>query len=698
MLVRICFPDGALHVTPTEGRRYQVHKVLGRGGFGTVYEAEMVSTGGFSKAVALKVLNREMDAVEGVAQRLRDEARLLGRLKHPAIVRVDDLVRLDGRWTVVMELLTGANLHQVLREVGPLPLGVAMEIAQVVAGALHGAHDRPGPEGRPMGVLHRDIKPSNIQITPLGEVKVLDFGVARASFGGREAQTHSLIFGSVGYMAPERLAGRDSHAGDVYALGVVTYEILAGRRLGTACSHPRLQASMIEEAVEELSRLHPDPDLRTLLTCALAFNPDDRPRARAFQRLARAVRTRHLDPWISDWAEEVMVRVMPALKTDAGRLTGHVLVEADQPRPGVWDNEKDVVGDEAQDLAQDLAQDRVPAPPTSAPAGPDPSPPTPRAPSETEDQVPPEPFGLPSQAVQPAVGASATPAAAEAAPEDKTLRVSPVLAERLLSGSPGDPTHFERVTHLSEVTPSGSTTLVEVPGTQALPADLRGSAEGERTSVFQATVRWPFAVGVGLGASAMVILVGAGLLSGAWSLPASETPAPPTAVTVADPVPAVAAPQAGVELPEEPVVEPVIPPAPAPSRRSPAVEAVPRAPSAGTPAPARAAPQEQPSPWGPMPAVTVPAPTAPGQTPPAAAIPAAAGVAVLGDALAVTLRGLAGDFAPGSVPAGHYAVMVTFAPGEPEKKALEIDLSPGQHLNLRCEADFGRCVVAETVP
>ncbi|MFH1463111.1 MAG: serine/threonine-protein kinase [Pseudomonadota bacterium] len=674
-------------MTAPEGRRYQVQKILGRGGFGTVYEAEMLSTGGFSKAVALKVLNREMDNVEGVAQRLRDEARLLGRLKHPAIVRVDDLVRLDGRWTVVMELLTGANLHQVLREVGPLPLGVAMEIAQIVAGALHSAHDRPGIEGRPMGVLHRDIKPSNIQITPLGEVKVLDFGVARASFGGRESQTRSLIFGSVGYMAPERLAGRDSHAGDVYSLGVVIYELLAGRRLGTACSHPRLQATMVEEALDELAKQHPDPDLRQLLSSALAFNPDDRPRARAFQRLARAVRARNLDPWLSDWSEEVMLQVMPSVKSDAGHLTGHVLVETDQTRDGIWDSDTE---DESGEVVA------VPTPtPIDMPAGP----PTHHSQPVPEEREPSDPLGLPPLPVRGGIGAPLPIAAAEAAPEDETLRMSPGLAERaiLVPDGPGDPTRFERVTHASELTPSSSTTLVEAAGTQALPGGQRGGPEGERTSIFKAKVRWPIAVGVGLGASVLVVLLGAGLLSGAWNLPAEEAAQP--AVTAPVPAAEPAPPAVEVDLPAEPVVEPVVPPEPAPVRRNPTPRSAPMAISepAAVPAPAPVpAPDEpaaeSPTLWGPMPAATIPPPAGSALASPTAGGPASpATVVVSGDARAVTLLGLAGGFGPGPVPPGHYTVMASFVEGEPAKSTMALDLRPGQQVVIDCRSGFDQC-------
>ena len=99
----------------SEGRRYQILGVIGKGGFGTVYKAQLLGEGGFKRTVALKVLNADMREMEDVASRLRDEARLLGLLRHRAILGVDGLVRLNGRWTVVMEFIDGADLGRVTR-------------------------------------------------------------------------------------------------------------------------------------------------------------------------------------------------------------------------------------------------------------------------------------------------------------------------------------------------------------------------------------------------------------------------------------------------------------------------------------------------------------------------------------------------------------------------------------------------------
>jgi serine/threonine-protein kinase len=168
----------------SSGRRYRIIAPIGRGGFGTVYRAELLGVSGFSRQVALKVLNPDIGEQLEVVQRFRDEARILGLVRHRAIVHVDGLTCLDGRWTVVMEYVEGVDLRAILAR-GPLPAGPALEIAAEVAGAIHAAYTRRLPNGELLRLLHRDLKPANIQVTADGEVKILDFGISRADFAGQ---------------------------------------------------------------------------------------------------------------------------------------------------------------------------------------------------------------------------------------------------------------------------------------------------------------------------------------------------------------------------------------------------------------------------------------------------------------------------------------------------------------------------------
>jgi serine/threonine protein kinase len=308
-----------------EGRQYRVMHVLGRGGFGTVYRAEMLGGSGFTRPVALKVLNPEVANVEDVAGRLRDEARLLGLLRHRAIVQVDSLILLDGHWAVVMEFVDGVDLRRLISRCGPVPAGAALEIAQEVASALHAAYDRPVPSRGRLHALHRDIKPSNIQITRAGEVKVLDFGVARAEFDTREAKTHSLVFGSTGYIAPERLFGIDTHAGDVYSLGVVLYESIAGAHLGALHREPGGFSAQVQAAIRPIRTATHCDGLADLLAECLSFEAENRPTAADVERRIRALRPSFAEPWLADWADEKISGFSQDCRD--GQLSGRVLTE-----------------------------------------------------------------------------------------------------------------------------------------------------------------------------------------------------------------------------------------------------------------------------------------------------------------------------------------------------------------------------------
>ena len=316
-------------------QQFQIIETVGKGGFGTVYRADMLGPGGFRKAVALKVLNEEMAQRGDFAERLRDEARILGLLNHRAIVRVDGLQQMDGRWTVVMEFVEGVDLKRVL-ERGPVPVGPALEMIEEVAGALSSAYSAVGSDGQTVHLLHRDIKPSNIHLTPRGEVKVLDFGVARADFQNRESETRSIFFGSVGYMAPERMDGIDSHAGDVYSLGVVLAELILGDTLGRSWANPDRHEKHRTDALHRLWAVCPDRELYDLVGQCLSYAPEHRPTAHDLARSLRGVRKRHGDVWLQDWAERVVPELMATRPKVDGKPSGGTLVGD----PGVVSSER----------------------------------------------------------------------------------------------------------------------------------------------------------------------------------------------------------------------------------------------------------------------------------------------------------------------------------------------------------------------
>lgn len=320
--------------TPT--RRFRFLRCLGWGGFGVVYLAEMASSSGFEKKVAVKVLKADVVDRERVARRLRDEGRLLGLLQHPAIVRADDLVQLAGQPAVVMEYVPGANLSLLIDRrfcSTMLPVSVVIYIVRRVASALDAAFHSPSPAtGEPLRVLHRDIKPSNIRVTPHGEVKILDFGIAHSGHHARESLTKDYQLGSMPYMAPEVMGGgKASAASDVYSLGVVLYELLNRGRLGWAGEVQAAHEAQIGTAMERLELDSCDKaeraELRALLEGMLNFDPDTRPAAAEVEQRCRVLERRISGPSLEDWVHVALPSLrLPELEGTAP-LVGHELTE-----------------------------------------------------------------------------------------------------------------------------------------------------------------------------------------------------------------------------------------------------------------------------------------------------------------------------------------------------------------------------------
>ena len=321
----------------TPNRRFELKRELGSGSFGTVYLADMVSTGGFRRSVALKLLNAEWDGASDAGRRLRDEARLLGRLRHRNIVAVDDLIQIDGRWAVVMEHIPGADLERVLmalqRAGEKVPLHVTLEVMAATCAALDAARNSRTDDGQPLDVVHRDIKPSNIRITEAGDIKVLDFGIARASFEGREARTERVRYGSVGYMAPERLLGEpETTAGDVFAVAVVAVEMLTVRPFGRIELAPDKAELQVDQRLRELRSARPDlsDELVALLRGMLAYAPADRPEPQAVGDVCRRLLKVADDAELTVWARDVLPR-LDGILGDASASVERILTEDLQP-------------------------------------------------------------------------------------------------------------------------------------------------------------------------------------------------------------------------------------------------------------------------------------------------------------------------------------------------------------------------------
>jgi eukaryotic-like serine/threonine-protein kinase len=197
--------------------RYQLEKQVGRGGMGTVWQARDTLLG---RDVAVKLVDSPAGEQSRAEVRLRREARALGSLSHPQVARVYDLCEADGDLFIVMELVHGESLAERLARQGHLPPTEAARIAMLCADALAAAHLA--------GIVHRDVKPSNIMLTDRS-LKIIDFGIAATLEPSDTTATAGLV-GTVAYLAPERATGAPATtATDVYSLGVVLYQMLAGR-------------------------------------------------------------------------------------------------------------------------------------------------------------------------------------------------------------------------------------------------------------------------------------------------------------------------------------------------------------------------------------------------------------------------------------------------------------------------------------
>jgi hypothetical protein len=214
--------------------RYRLIAPIASGGMAEIWRAEADGPAGVRTEVAVKLVRGAQGAGQEFARMLVEEARLVSQLHHANVVQVFELVEVQGRFGLVMELVRGRDLGRVLercRELGLRPgLARAVQIGVEVAKALAYAH-RLSVDGQPVGLVHRDVSPHNILISYEGEVKLADFGVARAT-GRLELTRPGTVKGKLAYMAPEQARGEplDGRA-DVFALGVVLWELCAGRRL-----------------------------------------------------------------------------------------------------------------------------------------------------------------------------------------------------------------------------------------------------------------------------------------------------------------------------------------------------------------------------------------------------------------------------------------------------------------------------------
>jgi serine/threonine-protein kinase len=257
--------------------RYQLGELIARGGMGEVWKAQDHV---LQRTVAVKVLRTAFVDDSTFQARFRAEARHAARLTYPGIAQVFDYGEGPGLAYLVMELVPGESLSALLKRVGRLPVERALAFVAQAAAALQAAHDA--------GVVHRDVKPGNLLVTPDDQVKITDFGIARAVGDATGLTAAGQVVGTAYYLSPEQARGRKvSPASDVYALGVVAYECLAGRRPFNGGNATIVALAQVRDEPPPLPADVPEP-ARVLVARMLAKEPASRPGSAGEVALAAA--------------------------------------------------------------------------------------------------------------------------------------------------------------------------------------------------------------------------------------------------------------------------------------------------------------------------------------------------------------------------------------------------------------------------
>lgn len=322
--------------------RYEVVTSIGSGGMATIYLARIAGPAGFEKPVALKVIHSHLAEDPQFVQMFFDEARLAAQLQHPNIVQIFELgeAETEGMYYIAMEYLRGETLGAIIQRVygvenRRMDPRIACHIIQQACDGLHYAHEATTIDDRPMGLVHRDISPQNLFITYSGSVKLMDFGIARAEGAAHSTRPGSLK-GKFSYMSPEQVGGHDvDRRSDIFALGVVSWELLTGRRLFKGTTDLESLRFVEECRVPAIAGLRPGipPAIDKILAKTLARDLGERYQTAldlhqdfglVMDQLGSPVTTHELAQRMTGWFEKEITakkRLLTRTISDAPRLS-----------------------------------------------------------------------------------------------------------------------------------------------------------------------------------------------------------------------------------------------------------------------------------------------------------------------------------------------------------------------------------------
>lgn len=316
-----------------EGQRvgkYELIRKLSQGGMAELFLACTSGPGGFRKFLVLKRLLPALRDDDAFLKMFLDEARLTAALWHPNIAQVYDLLEVDGELYLALEYIPGRNLRQILNQANltgtRLPAGFGAFIARSVCQALHYAHHFTDPAGKPFPIVHRDVSPRNVMMTYDGSVKVIDYGIAKSRTRLEKTRAGD-IKGTTGYVSPEQIRGVDLDGrSDLFALGIVLYEVVSGRKPFEARNDVELIQAVLFNDIVPLSEQCPTTPRALSDVCMRALARERDERFATGKQMARAIEEA-LGPELLDEDEcaELMVRMFPKhVEANRALLTGHL--------------------------------------------------------------------------------------------------------------------------------------------------------------------------------------------------------------------------------------------------------------------------------------------------------------------------------------------------------------------------------------
>jgi serine/threonine protein kinase len=301
-------PSHALQAPRFLGR-YELMYLLGQGGMGEVHLARLTGAAGFEKLCIVKTILPQMNADPQFVDRFHHEAKVLVQLNHSNIAQVYDMGDVDQTLYMAIEYVAGVDLSRVVdraRAMGSeVPVPVALLIGQQMCEALGYAHRKVGGDGAPLGIVHRDISPQNVMVSYEGEVKVIDFGLAKSSARSKHTLP-STVLGKLGYMSPEQArADKVDHRSDIYSAGIVIWELLAGRPLIQAGTVGEMVAMMAHPRVPSLREIRPEVSEAVEKLVMRALQSDASGRYSRADDLARAINEQLVRESLSVSSEDV---------------------------------------------------------------------------------------------------------------------------------------------------------------------------------------------------------------------------------------------------------------------------------------------------------------------------------------------------------------------------------------------------------